>query len=194
MSERFDEWESCLSWVPVTEYGDPDGGFGFLYGTRGAKPGYQPALAVDTSPWDDPDYMLLAFAGRDRPFSSRECRNEPGESVDRRSRREQATADDLRQDAEALSRTVTDLGEPVEEFEIFDQCAYTLGVTQQGKRSRPKGSTRPGYVYGVGGRRRAALAIDIRGFDTAQYQFLAFPGEEPPSIECNEDAGGLFMN
>ena len=25
MSERFDEWESCLSWVPVTEYGDADG-------------------------------------------------------------------------------------------------------------------------------------------------------------------------
>jgi hypothetical protein len=71
MSERFDEWESCLSWVPVTEYGDPDGGFGFLYGARGATPEYQPALAVDTSPWDDPDYMLLAFAGRDRPFGSR---------------------------------------------------------------------------------------------------------------------------
>ena len=28
-SERFDAWESCLSWVPVTEYGDPDGAFGY---------------------------------------------------------------------------------------------------------------------------------------------------------------------
>ena len=26
---RFDEWESCLAWVPVTEYGDPAGRFGF---------------------------------------------------------------------------------------------------------------------------------------------------------------------
>jgi hypothetical protein len=82
MSERFDEWESCLSWVPVTEYGDPDGHFGYLYGRRGTVPGYRPALAVDISEWDDPDYEFLAFAGRDRPFSGRECQNEPGEGVD----------------------------------------------------------------------------------------------------------------
>ena len=80
----------------------------------------------------------------------------------------------------------------MEEFETFDQCAYTLGVSQQGKGSERKGSNKPGYVYGE--RRRPAFAIDIRGFDSAQYQFLAFPGEEPPSIECNEDAGGLFTN
>ena len=56
MSEEFDEWESCLSWVPVTEYGDPAGRYGYLFDTaRG--PGYRPALAVDVSEWDDPDYM-----------------------------------------------------------------------------------------------------------------------------------------
>jgi hypothetical protein len=215
MSERFDEWESCLSWVPVTEYGDPDGGFGFLFGRRGATPDYRPALAVDRSPWDDPDYMLLAFVGRDRPFGRRECGNEPGESVDKRKRRRhpgprskvavvQAASggarraksddalEDLRQDADALLRTVSDLGEPVEEFATFDQCAYTLGVTQYGKGPKRKASKKAGYVYGK--RRRAAFAIDIRGFDRARYQFLAFPGEEPPSIECNEDAGGLFTN
>jgi hypothetical protein len=32
MSERFDEWESCLSWVPVTEYGDAEGHFGYRFG------------------------------------------------------------------------------------------------------------------------------------------------------------------
>jgi hypothetical protein len=202
MSERFDEWESCLSWVPVTEYGDPAGGFGFLFGGKGATPSYRPALAVDTSPWDDPDYMLLAFARRDRPFVDRECRNEPGESVDRavvwaagvgaRHAGSDDVRDDLRQDADALLRTVSDLGEPVEEFDTFDQCVYTLGVSQYGRDSRMKGSKKPGYLYGR--RRRAAFAIDIRGFDTARYQFLAFPGEEPPSIECNEDAGGLFTN
>ena len=42
--------------------------------------------------------------------------------------------------------------------------------------------------------RRPALALDIRGFRRPKYQFLAFPAEEPPSIECNEDAGGLFTN
>jgi outer membrane murein-binding lipoprotein Lpp len=82
MSERFDEWESCLSWVPVTEYGDAEGRFGYLYTDEGGEKGYRAAIAVDISEWDDPDYEFLAFAGRDRPFSGRECQHEPGESVD----------------------------------------------------------------------------------------------------------------
>ena len=44
-------------------------------------------------------------------------------------------------------------------------------------------------TYGTTGRRRPALALDTRGFGRPQFQFLAFPAEEPPSIECNEDAG-----
>ncbi len=59
MSEQFDEWESCLSWVPVTEYGDPEGGFGYVYESNGGDRGYRPALAIDRSEWDDPDYMFL---------------------------------------------------------------------------------------------------------------------------------------
>ena len=83
LSERFDQWESCLSWVPVTEYGDPDGRFGYLFDGSGS-PGsnYKPAITVDISEWDDPDYEFLAFVGKDRPFSQRECDSEPGESVD----------------------------------------------------------------------------------------------------------------
>ena len=80
-SERFDEWESCVSWVPVTEYGDPDGTFGYLFGRRGATAlQHRPALAIDRSDWDDPDYMLLALVGGDRP--GRSCQDEPGEAVD----------------------------------------------------------------------------------------------------------------
>jgi hypothetical protein len=80
-SERFDEWESCVSWVPVTEYGDPDGKFGYLFDPRGAPAlGYRPALAIDRSDWDDPDYMFLALVGGDRP--GRTCQDEPGEAVD----------------------------------------------------------------------------------------------------------------
>lgn len=80
-SERFDAWESCVSWVPVTEYGDPDGGFGFSSAPRGSSAfTYRPALSIDRSDWDDPDYMILAFVGDDRP--DRECQNEPGEAVD----------------------------------------------------------------------------------------------------------------
>ena len=83
MSERFDEWESCLSWVPVTEYGDASRHFGYLFGEKGVQgPGYRPAITIDRSEWDDPDYEFLAFVGRDRPFSERECGHEPGEGVD----------------------------------------------------------------------------------------------------------------
>jgi len=97
--------------------------------------------------------------------------------------------DDLRQDVASLTEDIEDLHEPVQEFDLFDQCAYTIGVTQFGTW----GDT--GYLFGTGGRlRRPALAIDMRGFGTPQYDFLAFPGEEPPSIECNEDAEEEFID
>lgn len=97
---------------------------------------------------------------------------------------------DLSQDISSLAEDVEDLGEPVEEFDIFDQCMHFVGVTQYGSLSGDFG-----YLFGNAAlRRRPALAMDMRGFDPPQYQLLAFPGEEPPSIECNEDAGGLFTN
>jgi hypothetical protein len=80
ISERFDEWESCVSWVPVTEYGDPDQKFGYLFGPKGSPAGYRTALHIDRSDWDDPDYMFLALVGGDRP--GRTCQDEPGEAVD----------------------------------------------------------------------------------------------------------------
>ena len=107
----------------------------------------------------------------------------------RASQDERSTQDrveDLQQELASLREDVEDLQEPVEEFDLFDQCMFTIGVTQYGRRSDEFG-----YVYGKGGReRRPALAMDMRGFDLPQFDFLAFPGEEPPQIECNEDAGG----
>ena len=98
--------------------------------------------------------------------------------------------DDLQQEIESLTEDIEDLGEPVEEFDLFDQCAFTIGVTQYGTWG---GAT--GFLFGPDGtRRRPALAMDMRGFGTPQYDFLAFPGEEPPSIECNEDAGEEFVD
>jgi hypothetical protein len=80
-SKRFDAWGSCVSWVPVTEYGDPDGKFGYLYGLRDTTaPSYRPAIAIDRSDWDDPDYMFLALVGGDRP--GKPCQDEPGEAID----------------------------------------------------------------------------------------------------------------
>jgi hypothetical protein len=100
--------------------------------------------------------------------------------------------DDLQQEVESLTEDIEDLREPVEEFELFDQCMYTIGVTEYGTWGGEVG-----YLFaGRAGqqRRRPALALDIRGFDVPQFDFLAFPGEEPPSIECNEDAGEEFID
>jgi hypothetical protein len=98
--------------------------------------------------------------------------------------------DDLQQEVESLTEDIEDLREPVEEFDLFDQCAFTIGVTQYGT-----GGGDTGFLFGPGGTtRRPALAMDMRGFGTPQYYFLAFPGEEPPSIECNEDAGQEFID
>ena len=80
ISERFDEWESCVSWVPVTEFGDPDQKFGYLFGSKGSPAGYRAALHIDRADWDDPDYMFLALVGGDRP--GRTCQDEPGEGID----------------------------------------------------------------------------------------------------------------
>lgn len=93
--------------------------------------------------------------------------------------------EELQEEIDSLIEEVEDLQEPVAEFELFDQCMYLIGATQYGRRGGPSG-----YVFGAGARLRwPALALDIRGFDAPQYQFLAFPAEEPPSIECNEDSG-----
>jgi hypothetical protein len=98
--------------------------------------------------------------------------------------------EDLKQKVESLTEDIEDLREPVAEFDLFDQCAFTIGVTQYGSWGGDVG-----FLFGAGGRlRRPALAVDMRGFGTPQYDFLAFPAEEPPSIECNEDAEEEFID
>jgi hypothetical protein len=98
--------------------------------------------------------------------------------------------EELQQELDSLTEEVEDLKEPVAEFDLFDQCMYVIGVSELG---RADGAF--GYLFGSSARpRRRALALDIRGFGRPRYQFLAFPGEEPPSIECNEDAGQEFID
>jgi hypothetical protein len=93
--------------------------------------------------------------------------------------------EELQQELDSLTEEIEDLQEPVAEFDLFDECMYTIGVSEYGMADGAFG-----YLFGQGGAaRRPGLALDIRGFGTPQYQFLAFPAEEPPSIECNEDAG-----
>jgi hypothetical protein len=99
--------------------------------------------------------------------------------------------DDLQQEVESLTEDIEDLGEPVEEFELFDQCMYTIGVDQLGTWGGAVG-----YLFSDGGGQemRPALALHLRGFGAPEFHFLSFPGEEPPSIECNEDAGQEFID
>ncbi len=179
-TERFDAWESCLAWVPVTEQGDAEQGLGFRVDPR-RSPGhrsYSPAVDLDRGRWDDPDYQLLAV----RP-KNRGCGRGPGESADRVApRRSDDSREDLRQDLRSMREDVDDLVEPVGDIVRFDECAYTVGLRQ----------TR-GYLHkGARGRvtRRQALSFDMRGHRLPRLNVLAFPGEEPPQIECNEDAGG----
>ena len=71
--------------------------------------------------------------------------------------------------------------EPVGDITRFDECLYTVGVREPRRLRVP----RPGG----GDRRGAALVLRPRPRAPA-VDLMAFPGEEPPQIECNEDAGG----
>ena len=82
-----------------------------------------------------------------------------------------------------MREDVEDLYDPVDEIVRFDQCLYTVGL-----------ASTPGYLFrGRSGAeaRRSALAFDLTGPRLPQLSVMAFPGEEPPQIECNEDAGGV---
>jgi hypothetical protein len=188
-TELFDTWTSCVSWLPVTEAGDAVQDLGYLQGLGRDGRRHLPALDIDESEWEDPDYMLLAFLGDDDPRAGGECETEPGEGVDRVPARGRARSadgdsrDDLRQGIAELREDVEDLAEPVEEITQFDECMYTVGVRSL-----------PGYAFRTSAgrlQRRAALSFDMRGEDLPAYDVMAFPGEEPPQIECNEDAGGV---
>ena len=200
---RFDDWESCLTWLPVTQFGDPDRRFGYATVNGRKSAGYSAAIAVDNSAWDDPDYQLLVFAGSDqpgrrgcegdgaaarltKPYATEEDGSEV-RAVDDETDAAEERIEDLDRDTDELFETVLDLREPAYEFESFDQCMYTIGMTQYGKVDGKKG-----YLFKRKKRyTKAALALDLYGLDRARYNFMASSGEEPPQIECNEDAGGF---
>jgi hypothetical protein len=178
-ADRFDRWVSCLEWLPVTESGHDESRLGYL---RRAAPRAGAAIDLDRSEWDDPDYQLLAFRAGAGPGSAA-CAADPGEEADRTARSRAATPRAwarLRDEVADLAADVDDLVEPVGEITGFDQCAYTVGGTS---RADYRFRTRKGRV-----RHRSALVFDMRGARLPARSFLAFPGEEPPQVECNEDA------
>jgi hypothetical protein len=204
---RYDSWESCLIWLPVTEWGDRQQGLGFAFRTpEGTR--RMTAVDLDRGNWDDPDYQLLAFRGAAKPFRGLRCGPGPGEGVDRlgtttpsaeppAAKRRAARAgpmslDDLlgevAEQVEELADEVEDLHKDAIDFVYFDQCMYTIGVTSFGAPPQHVGYR---FVDARGRTSlRQALAFDITGFRTPQHDVMVFPGEEPPQIECNEDAGG----
>ena len=129
--------------------------------------------------------ILISACAAAAPFAT------PDPAIAKRDRPSlQDRIEELQQEVESLREDIEDLQEPVEEFDLFDQCAFTIGVTQHGTWGGDVG-----YRFGpLGQSRRPALAMDMRGFGRPQYDFLAFPAEEPPSIECNEDAGEEFTD
>ncbi|KRF34062.1 hypothetical protein ASG94_15075 [Nocardioides sp. Soil805] len=183
-TQRFDQWESCLTAVPVTEAGATWQRLGYLTGRPHRRTHYRAAIDLDTTEWDDPDYQLLAFRERDHSFGRGECGTDPAEAVDRArpDRPRGATRDDVREGIASLREDVEDLREPVAEITHFDECVYTIGVRQTGGH---RYQTRTGRVSRAG-----ALSFAIRGPEVARLQLLVAPGEEPPQIECNEDASG----
>ncbi|WP_139175670.1 hypothetical protein [Nocardioides lianchengensis] len=162
---RFDAWESCLTSVPVTQDGDAEQRLGYL-ARVGGRTAYRPALDLDRSERDDPDYQLLAL-GR--------CDRDPGEGVDR------ASARDRRSRIAALREDVADLRGPVAAITRFDECLYTVGARVDAGYDYRDRAGRPS--------RRRALVLDLDRPRLPQLSLLAFPGEEPPQLECNEDAG-----
>ncbi|MBO9534386.1 MAG: hypothetical protein J7513_15545 [Solirubrobacteraceae bacterium] len=95
-----------------------------------------------------------------------------------------STTDDriaaLLDDVADLEDDAEDLADPVGAMALFDQCMFTIGVSQHGTRGAG-----PGFLFGD--QHFPALSLELSGGMPA-FEFLAFPQEEPPSIECNEDA------
>ena len=82
----------------------------------------------------------------------------------------------------ALREDVEDLGEPVAEITQFDECLYTVGVRGAVRLPLP----RPGTAASAAVRPCPSTCAAT----AAPMSLMVFPGEEPPQIECNEDASG----
>ena len=159
-------------------------------------------MDIDDSEWDDPDYELLAFIGRDRPFTRVECGHEPGESVDRRSHPSRHCRSDAPRRRAVGGRptgsttSAEDIHAAQEDIEDLARAGPGVRPVRRvhvhGGRPQPRGLGRRLSVPDPEGAptQRARSSFDMTGLELPQMDVMAFPGEEPPQIECNEDAGG----
>ena len=85
-SDRYAQWKTCVSLVPVNEVGDEDNRFGYNYDERdGTRQTFMSALVVDRED-ERPEYAFLKFARRTGARASRPTRTAPARtpgSVDR---------------------------------------------------------------------------------------------------------------
>ena len=83
----------------------------------------------------DPGAALRRLAGGRAAALAGEGEDPPAVTSDR--------VEELQQDLDSLTEDVEDLQEPVDEFELFDECMYLIGVTEYGSADGPLG-----YVFG----------------------------------------------
>ena len=175
--DRFDAWESCLSWLPVTEDGDaapgprvPDRrGRGATRHVAGRRHRHQRV--------GRPRLPAARFRA-DRRRSAMRDRSGRGASTGRARR----VAARRRSRIAALREDVEDLVEPVGEITRFDECMYTVGRAAARPATLPRPARRTGPP-------RRALLRPARPAPARRSSVMATSGEEPPQIECNEDAG-----
>jgi hypothetical protein len=83
---------------------------------------------------------------------------------------------DARDRLDKLQEQLPDDADAMGGFTLFDECAFTIPTT-----------VHDDYWFGGHGH-RSALSFDLSATAHPRYALLAFPSEEPPGIECNEDA------
>jgi hypothetical protein len=164
-----------------------------MYGRKGSTTHrYGPALGIDRSDWNDPDYMMLALVGAEQP--GRECEEDPPEAsshhraqVARAARGGDTLLQrvlDVRDDLASLQEDVEDLEEPVREFVLFDQCMFTIAANQHGTRDGDMG-----YLFGSGGKRRWPRSRWTSATRPSDYQFLAFPAKSHRASNATRTPG-----
>ena len=199
-SERFDAWESCVSWVPVTEYGDPDGAFGYLFGcgTRSASGRrWRSTAATGTTPTTCSWPSSAATARRRRARTNR-ARGSTDVRLALHRRGLRAAA--ARRRAGGGRRTAPSVADRVEELQqeldsldrgrrgpagarrgvrALRQCMYLIGVSRAAAGLRCTATARRGR----------ALALDIRGFGRPEVPVPRLPGRGAPEHRMQRGRG-----
>ena len=197
-AENYEDWQTCLRYLPVNEQGDRDRQSGYLYDERdGTGVGYMDGIAVDRRRgWGREDYLFIHFS------RAAACRNEspqPGGTAEPASL---AGADNprvARSSARPHRRYKRSLGPgPASDSSWRGSSARRPGCSRgpsdwrlspsastSGSRAcrgcpSPDGRPRPTFGYLYGPRVRPATArrctSTVADWEDPDYRFLALAG------------------